>query len=88
MSQTTHTILYGWAANEGPNGEMQSGPTFMSRPETPEERDQTARYARAAFRKVGVPEQRAHVKFYGSGPTAIGHVFINGRKVIVKPEDL
>jgi hypothetical protein len=79
-----YTIFYGWACNEGPNGEMQGGPSFTSRLETTKEQAETARYAEAAFRKAGVQPCKADVFFYGD----IAKVHVRGKVITVKPSDL
>lgn len=79
-----NTILYGIASNEGPAGDIQTSPTFTSRPETQEEQRDTAAYAEAAFRKLGIRPQPARVEFFGD----IARVIVRGKSVLVRPTDL
>lgn len=72
------TIIYGYACNEGPNGVMQSGPTFTSRPQTATEADSTRRAAEAAFKVLGCDPVKCSVDFYGNDE--IAKVTIRGGK--------
>lgn len=81
----THTIVYGHACNEGPGGDLQHSDTFLSRPETPSEQAQTARYAMAAFGKLGIAPTSCDVYFYGE--TGIVRLK-GGRRVVIGPDDL
>lgn len=80
----TTTIIYGTTSDEGPNDDMQSSPTFLSRQETPQEKRDTEAYALAVCRKLGLPPQSIYVSFYSTW--ARDHV--RNYIIATEPEDI
>ena len=89
---TTSRIDFGHASNEGPNGDMQSSPTFSAHGRGQIERATRLNAIDAAVhaeacRRTGLSLGACRIDYFGSqiGATATARVVVNGRSVAMIP---